>query len=607
MNLPRARQYRSVTSDLGSSLPAMSTQLTLSDAAAEEKLSDLTFVIVDLETTGGPATAAEITEIGAVKVRGGQVLGEFATLVQPGTVIPAHIQALTGITNAMVLDAPSVAGAVCSFGEFAGDAVLVAHNAPYDLAFLKAACARYDLSWFPGRSVDTARLARVALHRGEVRNCKLSTLAAHFHSPVAPEHRALSDARATTHVLHCLIERLGSFGVHTWPDLRAFVSRVSTAQRTKRHLADGLHTGPGVYTFVDKQGAALYIGTSRNVRNRVRSYFTAAETRARMAEMISIAAKVHVVPCATSLEAQVRELRAISSQQPRYNRRSRRAHTSWWLRMSDEAAPRIVTVRADGDEIPLDSWGPFTSRGAARDVAQTIADATGLRSCTGTLPRHPRHDVPQCLRGHLGQCPAPCMRGHDGAAQQSSLTAVGRIFDGDMSAIVDQARQRMAQLAMAERFEEAAEWRDRLTAVCSASERHHRVSAVMASGRVVAAQSDGAGGWDIHVIDGGRLVAATHAPVRTDPRAAARAVMATAEDHRPGNGLLPEATLLANWLERPGVRLIHVERAISWPRAASSPLARVSHGTQPSTLSRMHTGAPVGPAPGIKLVSRLSN
>ena len=584
-------------------------QLSLTDLAAEEHLGDVTFVVVDLETTGGPASSAGITEIGAVKVRGGEVLGEFATLVQPGAYIPAHIQALTGITDTMVRDAPSVAGAVSAFGEFAGDGVLVAHNAPYDLGFLKAACARHDLSWFPGRSLDTARLARVALHRGEVRNCKLATLAAHFRSPVAPEHRALSDARATTHVLHCLLERLGSFGVSTWPDLRAVVSRVSHDQRTKRHLADGLPNGPGVYTFVDQQGAALYIGTSRNVRNRVRSYFTAAETRARMAEMISIAERVEVIPCATGLEASVRELRAIATMQPRYNRRSRRAHTTWWLRISDEAAPRIVTVRASGDDIPPNAWGPFASRGAARDVAQTIADATGLRSCTGTLPRTPRHDTPQCLRGHLGNCPAPCMRGHDVEAQGVSVDATRRVFDGDVRAIVDKATQRMAHLADEERYEEAAEWRDRLTAVCSTSERHQRISALVAAGRVVAAQSDGSGGWDIHVIDAGRLVAATHAPAGTDARASARAAMATAEDHQPGCGVLAEATLLAGWLEQPGVRLISARQPLVWPVNASSPLGRTPR-SQVAVIGEVRgagVGAPVGPAPGVKPMSRLAN
>lgn len=586
-----------------------SDQLSLTDLTAEENLADLTFVVVDLETTGGPASSAGITEIGAVKVRGGEVLGEFATLVQPDAPIPAHIQALTGITHSMVVDAPSVAGAVAAFGEFAGDSVLVAHNAPYDLGFLKAACARHDLTWFPGRSLDTARLARVALQRGEVRNCKLSTLAAHFHSPVVPEHRALADARATTHVLHRLFERIGSMGVHTWSDLRAFVSRVSAEQRAKRHLADGLTTGPGVYTFVDQQGAALYIGTSRNVRNRVRTYFTATETRARMAEMVSIASRVDVIPCATQLEAQVRELRAIAAQQPRYNRRSRRAEITWWLRLSEEAAPRLITVRVAGDAIPQGVWGPFASRSAARDAAETIADSTGLRSCTGTLPATPRHDSAQCLRGHLGQCPAPCMRTHNTAAHDHSVALTRRILDGDVRAIIEKTQHRLVQLTNEERFEEAADVRDRMTNVCTVSERHHRLTSLIEAGRVIAAEADGAGGWDIHVITRGRLVAATHAARGTDPRAAVRALVATAEDHNAGRGLLAEATLLAHWLEQPGVRLINVETPLTWPVAASSAfvVAARKKGARSSGARGCDSRSPVGPAPGVSSVSRIAH
>jgi DNA polymerase-3 subunit epsilon len=583
-------------------------QLTWEDAEADEPLAALTFVVVDLETTGGPATNAGITEIGAVKIRGGEVLGEFATLVHPDSSIPAHIQALTGITNAMVRDAPSVAGAVSSFGEFAGDAILVAHNAPYDLGFLKAACARYDLTWFPGRSLDTARLARVALQRGEVRNCRLATLATHFHSPVQPEHRALADARATTHVLHCLFERIGSMGVHTWTDLRTFVSRVSAEQRAKRHLADGLHTGPGVYTFVDRQGAALYIGTSKNVRKRVRSYFTAAETRARMAEMIAIAARVEVIPCATSVEAHVREVRAIAERQPRYNRRSRQAGTTWWLRMTEEAVPRLVTVRASGDAVPAEAWGPFASRASARAAAESIADATGLRSCTGVLPATARHDSPQCLRGHLGNCPAPCMRGHDNAAYLRSVDDARGVLAGDVRVILAHAGPRMTHLAAQERFEEAADERDRMTEICAASARHHRIASLIGAGRIVAAERGDTGGWDIHVISDGRLVAATHAPPGTDPRAAARAAMATAEVHRPGQGLLAEASMLATWLEQPSVRLISVTEPLSWPITAGSSFVAPRPTLVPMFDQGRRVGtSPVGPAPGVVAVARLIN
>ncbi len=214
-------------------------------------LSDVTFVVVDLETTGGAPVDAGITEIGAVKVRGGEVIGEFQCLTNPGMPIPPFVAALTGITDALVARAPAVRSVLPDFLDFARGSVLVAHNAPYDVGFLKGACAKYGYAWLDPTVVDTARLARVALHRDEVRNCKLATLAAHFRTTVTPTHRAFDDARATADVLHGLIGRVGDLGISTLEDLQAFSSRVSTAQRTKRHLAAGLPDKPGVYIFED--------------------------------------------------------------------------------------------------------------------------------------------------------------------------------------------------------------------------------------------------------------------------------------------------------------------------------------------------------------------
>lgn len=540
----------------------------LSFADVGEDLADIVFVIVDLETTGGPATEAGITEIGAVKVRAGEVLGEFATLVRPPGSIPPHITALTGIDDAMVIDAPSVAGAVASFGEFAGDAVLVAHNAPYDLGFLKAACARYDLTWFPGRSLDTARLARVTLLPGEVRNCKLATLAAHFRSPTTPVHRALADAQATTHVLHCLLERVGSLGVRTFQDLRDFIGRVSPAQRAKRTLADGLPSGPGVYTFVDRQGAPLYIGTSIDVRSRVRSYFTAAENRARMSEMIAIAERVDAIPCATRLEAHVREIRLISTNQPHYNRRSRRAETSWWLRVSDKGPRRLVAHKSTDGSIPEDAWGPFSHRSAARRVADAITEVS----------RKPFE------RDHTSEHIEP-------------------VLSGDIRGLIAAAVTRMRELSEQERFEEAGRLRDALVATCAASERHQRVSSLLATDQIVAAEPDPRGGWAIHVLHHGRLVAAAHAAPGHDPRAVARAAVDTAESANHALTTAEETHLLSRWLETAGVRLVDVSEPLAWPIGSGSALSSLKV-TAPVPKPEA-TVRPVGPAPGVKRVSRI--
>ena len=149
-------------------------------------LREVTFVVVDLETTGGSPATSGITEIGAVKVRGGEVLGELHTLVNPGEPIPSFIAVLTGITNGMVATAPRIDAVLPAFLEFARDCVLVAHNAPFDLGFLKAACAGLGVNWPGFDSVDTARLARRVLTSDEAPNCKLSTLARVLHASVQP-------------------------------------------------------------------------------------------------------------------------------------------------------------------------------------------------------------------------------------------------------------------------------------------------------------------------------------------------------------------------------------------------------------------------------------
>ncbi|HET7415480.1 MAG TPA: exonuclease domain-containing protein, partial [Arthrobacter sp.] len=184
-------------------------------------LRDVTFCVVDLETTGGSAEAGSmITEIGAVKVRGGEVLGEFQTLVNPQQSIPAFIAVLTGITDSMVAGSPPIERVLPQFLEFAAGSVLVAHNAPFDVGFLKHFATQQGRPWPGFEVVDTARLARRVVTRDETPNCKLASLARLFQATTTPNHRALEDARATVDVLHGLMARLGGLGVHTLEELQ---------------------------------------------------------------------------------------------------------------------------------------------------------------------------------------------------------------------------------------------------------------------------------------------------------------------------------------------------------------------------------------------------
>ena len=181
-------------------------------------LHQATFVVLDLETSGGaPHLGAGITEIGAVKVRGGEHLDTFSTLINPLHPIPSYITALTGIDDALICDAPSIDFVLPDLFHFLGDesTVFVAQNAPFDLSFLKAAARLHGHSWPPFRVLDTAILARRVLSKEEAPNCKLGTLAQVFGAEVTPNHRALDDAKATVDVLHGIFERLAGYDVFT--------------------------------------------------------------------------------------------------------------------------------------------------------------------------------------------------------------------------------------------------------------------------------------------------------------------------------------------------------------------------------------------------------
>src|SRR3954453_4546831 len=213
-----------------------------------------------------------ITEVDAVKVRGGEVLGEFQTLVNPHQAIPAFIAVLTGITDSMVAAAPRIEQVLPQFLEFAHGCVLVAHNAPFDVGFLRHFAEQQDRPWPRFEVIDTARLARRVITRDDAPNCKLSSLAVTFHATTTPNHRALSDARATVDVLHGLMARLGNLWVPTIEELQTFSPPVTTAQRRTRHLAEQFPHAPGVYLFRDDRDRVLYVGTSKDLRTRVRTY-----------------------------------------------------------------------------------------------------------------------------------------------------------------------------------------------------------------------------------------------------------------------------------------------------------------------------------------------
>ncbi|WP_347350041.1 DEDD exonuclease domain-containing protein [Intrasporangium sp.] len=527
-------------------------------------LAEVTFVVVDLESTGGSPTDCRITEIGAVKVRGGEVLGEFQTLVNPAEPIPAFISVLTGITDAMVAAAPPIESVLPAFLEFARGSVLVAHNAGFDIAFLRAAAARTAQVW-PGFDVlDTLQLARRLVGRDEAPDHKLASLARVFRADTAPDHRALHDARATVDVLHGLIERVGNLGVGTLEELGSYTSRVTPAQRRKAYLAEGLPHAPGVYLFTDHDGGVLYVGTSRDIRSRVRSYFTAAEQRRGMADMVRSAQGVRPIVCQTVLEAQVREVRLIDEHAPRYNRRSKDARRAVWVRLTRERFPRLSIVRTP----PVDGSaciGPFRSRTRAQEAIHAVHEILPLRQCTKRISGR---SAP-CALLEMGRCGAPCTGAQQVQEYAALVAACEAVFRGDARPAADKLQARLAELARQERFEDAATVRDRFLQLVRGAARAQRLAPLMDTPELVAARRHHDGGWELSCVRHGRLAGTAVTPRGSDPMLALPTLRSTAEVVVPDTAApaaLPEETeLVLRWLERPDVRLVHLDGEWSCP------------------------------------------
>lgn len=522
-------------------------------------LHDVTFCVIDLETTGCAPTTDAITEIGAVKLRGGECLGTFQTLVNPARDIPPAITVLTGITQAMVVPAPRIEAVLPSLVEFVGDAVVVGHNVRFDLGFLRAAIERAERPPLTNRSVDTCSLAR-RLVRDEVPNCRLGTLSSRLRLDHQPSHRALDDAMATGDLLHVLLERAATLGVTGLDDLIALPKIGGHAQAGKLGLTTRLPREPGVYMFRDRAGEVLYVGKATNLRSRVRSYFS-GDTRRKVGALLRETQSIDHVVCHHPLEAAVREIRLIHELGPRYNRQSKDWSRYRYLKLTlDEAFPRLSVVRAARDDGCL-YLGPLPSTSFAKRVVEAIETAVPLRRCAARPGARRRSGA--CAPAQLGVAACPCTgtMSADEYAPIVELAVVGIVSQPEI--LLAPLRQRMAALAGAERFEEAADVRDRAAALSTALRRQRQLDMLRRAGRVLV-EVPGRGGAELCE---GRLVRAWQ-PGANEPLPLVSLGDTRMPEPAPGDSLprelADEVLCVARWLDSNAgsVRLVHTDAGL---------------------------------------------
>ncbi len=340
-------------------------------------LREASYCVVDLETTGGVPGRSKITEIGAVRVRGGVVEDRFHTLVDPGHEIPTPIIRITGITNDMLVGQPRIEEVIERFAAFVGDDVMVAHNAPFDLRFLNYERHRISTRYFTQPWLDTLVMARRLLRR-RVPRFNLATLAEWADTSVRPVHRALADAEATAEVLTRLLDLLVDRGVTTLERAVTFGQTGGARYAHKLALADGLPQRAGVYIMRDRGGSPLYVGKARNIRRRVRSYFG---PQGRHSPLVARALEAVTVidheETGSELGALLREARLIQDLSPPCNSRGRRVSTRY-IKLTGGDAPRLSIV-ADVGRDGAAYHGPVRSDRVVRTAVAMLERMFPLR------------------------------------------------------------------------------------------------------------------------------------------------------------------------------------------------------------------------------------
>ena len=391
--------------------------LAVSDAE-RVPLEEASFCVVDLETTGLSPSRSRICEIGAARIERLELADTFQTLVNPRERLPLQIAALTGIDDRELRRAPSAALATRRFVAFAGDAVLVAHNARFDISFLDAAVLRLGDRRLAAPVVDTVWLARRVL-AGRQARFGLASLAQFFGTGTRPCHRALPDAEATAEILLRLIGLAQERGARTVADLVELSAPRRRRVYGKRSLAFGAPTLPGVYLFRDAHGQVLYVGRARDLRARLRSYFRSERQRPSVEAALAAVESIEWRVVGSELEAALEELRLLRELRPPANARSTRPD-------------RYVYLRARGDSVVVTQkptpYGPLKSRRRAGLAARAL-EAHELERPRAALPRLRRKLAfarrRAALRGR-GAAPGSHRRGRGSRRRARAAAAAAR-------------------------------------------------------------------------------------------------------------------------------------------------------------------------------------
>jgi len=427
------------------------------------EIAKATFVVTDVETTGTSAEDHRILELGAVKVRDGDVVDRFQQLVNPEQSVPARITKLTGITTGMVFEAPTIEEVLPEYLDFLDDGILAAHNLSFDQSFLHAGLKRAGREALPNDTLCTLRLARRLLPGLDSKG--LSRLVQFYDIDVDGRHRALGDAEATSIILRRFLSQLAfEHEIETVDGLLRFQHQsYQTVREVPGHIEEiraevlpDVPEVPGVYELKNGSGTPIYVGKAKRLHDRLRSHFTAVESSgARKRKMLQKVRSVDWTTTDTELEAILLESRRIKAKKPRYNRAGRRYYNRPFIRLDTaHEYPTVSWTRrleADGAEY----YGPVRNTDQAEMVVDVVSRFFQLRECDDER----LHLGQRCLYADMDRCTAPCET-EDPETYAAVVDRVRDFLTGQDPTVLDKLRERMQRASKQLNFEKAAELRD---------------------------------------------------------------------------------------------------------------------------------------------------
>lgn len=362
---------------------------------------------VDLETTGGSATHDRITEIGIVLMDENGVR-EWSQLVNPQTRIPVFIEQMTGITNAMVANAPQFEEVAKEVDTLLQGHLFIAHNARFDYGFLKNEFKRLGMTFQPA-VLCTVKLSRAFYP--EHRHHNLDSLIERYNLKAKDRHRALADAQ----LIHQFWTHLSaSFSASTLNDtVQQLVNRSSLPPHIDPLLIHDLPEGPGVYLFYGENDLPLYIGKSVNIRQRVLSHFSTDHRRTKAMSLSQQLRRIDWIETAGELGALLTEAKLIKQLMPTHNRRLRRKNglCAWQLQQEDEQLRPTLIWDNDLDFGAQNNlYGLYHSQRDAQKALRSIADQHQL--CLSILGLEKTAKGRPCFAHQIKKCKGACV-GHE--------------------------------------------------------------------------------------------------------------------------------------------------------------------------------------------------